>query len=81
MAYIGLQIQVFKLCFIIFFFFVNYCQNQTDAIPLSVSKENASIEFRNVNFGYQDGKPILNNLSFVIPPGKKVAIVGGSGSG
>ncbi|KAL5244481.1 hypothetical protein ACI65C_011891 [Semiaphis heraclei] len=56
-------------------------KNQTNAIPLSISKENASIEFRNVNFAYQNGKPILDDLSFVVPPGKKVAIVGGSGSG
>lgn len=56
-------------------------KNGSNAVPLSISKENASIEFRNVNFGYQNSKPILNDLSFIVPPGKKVAIVGGSGSG
>ncbi|CAH1738653.1 unnamed protein product [Aphis gossypii] len=56
-------------------------KNRSDAVPLSISKDNASIEFRNVSFGYQNGKPILNDLSFIVPPGKKVAIVGGSGSG
>lgn len=56
-------------------------QNQTNAVPLAINKENACIEFRNVSFGYQNSKPILKNLSFFVPPGKKVAIVGGSGSG
>lgn len=56
-------------------------QNRASGVPLVITKENASIEFRNVSFGYQNGKPILNNLSFYVPPGKKVAIVGGSGSG
>jgi len=59
----------------------SFYQNRTDAIPLIINKENASIEFRNINFGYQNGKPILDNLSFFVPPGKKVAIIGGSGSG
>ncbi|KAL0266882.1 UNVERIFIED_CONTAM: hypothetical protein PYX00_009314 [Menopon gallinae] len=56
-------------------------KNKTGARPLNITPENASIEFRNVNFQYEDGKPILQNLSFKIPAGKKVAIVGGSGSG
>jgi len=56
-------------------------QNQMNAIPLTIDKVNASIEFRNVNFSYQNGKPILDGLSFFVPPGKKVAIIGGSGSG
>ncbi|VVC39633.1 Hypothetical protein CINCED_3A008716 [Cinara cedri] len=56
-------------------------KNHVDAVPLAVNRENASIEFRNVSFGYHNGKSILNNLSFFVPPGKKVAIVGGSGSG
>lgn len=58
-----------------------FLQNKTDAVPLIVDKENSSIEFRNVSFAYQNGKPILNDLSFFVPPGKKIAIVGGSGSG
>ncbi|XP_025414077.1 ATP-binding cassette sub-family B member 7, mitochondrial-like isoform X2 [Sipha flava] len=56
-------------------------KNLENAAQLAVTKENASIEFRNVCFGYQNGKPILNNLSFVVSPGQKMAIVGGSGSG
>jgi ABC transporter ATM len=38
------------------------------------------IEFKNVTFGYEDRK-ILDDISFVIPAGKKTAFVGKSGSG
>lgn len=39
------------------------------------------IEIKNVTFRYGNRKPVLNNVSFTIPKGKKVALVGGSGSG
>lgn len=39
------------------------------------------IEFKNVSFSYNDSKPIINDISFTIPVGKKTAIVGESGSG
>ncbi|KAL1131463.1 hypothetical protein AAG570_011080 [Ranatra chinensis] len=56
-------------------------KNKPNAPPLIVTKETANIEFRNVDFHYVDGKPIFSNLSFKIPAGKKVAFIGGSGSG
>ncbi len=40
-----------------------------------------SIEFRNVNFSYNESKQILNNLSFKIKPNTTVGIVGESGEG
>ncbi len=40
-----------------------------------------AIEFRNVTFGYGDGKEVLHNLSFKIEPGQTVALVGQTGSG
>ncbi|KAE8738969.1 ABC-transporter, subfamily B member 04 [Frankliniella occidentalis] len=49
--------------------------------PFVVTPSNAFIEFRNVSFDYVPGKPIFKDLSFTIPAGKKVAIVGGSGTG
>ena len=45
---------------------------------LSVSK--GKIELQNIDFSYNN-KKILNNISLIIPAGKKVAIVGLSGSG
>lgn len=40
----------------------------------------AKVEFKNVNFSYGD-KQVLNNISFNINPGEKVALVGESGEG
>jgi len=39
------------------------------------------IEFRHVNFGYSKEVPILKDVSVTIEPGKKLAIVGPTGSG
>lgn len=39
------------------------------------------IKFENVTFGYHPERPILKNVSFTIPAGQKVAVVGPSGSG
>ena len=39
-----------------------------------------SIEFRGLNFSY-DGRPVLRNISLLIPKGRTVAIVGATGSG
>ena len=39
------------------------------------------IRFENVTFAYVEGEPVLKNVSFVIRPGQRVAIVGATGSG
>ena len=39
------------------------------------------ITFRDVTFGYEAERPILNDLSFTIQPGQTVAFVGPSGAG
>lgn len=39
------------------------------------------VEFSRVNFGYRDGRKVLDNISFSVEPGKIVAVVGRSGSG
>ncbi len=40
-----------------------------------------AISFNKVSFHYQAERPILNNVSFTVEPGQKVAVVGESGSG
>lgn len=40
-----------------------------------------NLEFQNVYFEYESGKPILNNVSFSVKPGQTVAILGPTGSG
>ncbi len=39
------------------------------------------ITFENVSFSYNEGSPILKNISFNISPGEKVAVVGPTGAG
>jgi ABC-type multidrug transport system fused ATPase/permease subunit len=39
------------------------------------------IEFKNVSFSYNDREPVLDQISFHIRPGERVAIVGPSGVG
>jgi len=41
----------------------------------------SAVRFENVSFAYEPSRPILHNISFEIPPGKTVAVVGSSGAG
>lgn len=56
-------------------------KSKPDAPKLILNQSNASIIFDNVTFGYSEGRNVLNGLSFEVPAGKKIAIVGGSGCG
>lgn len=56
-------------------------RTKADAPKLILSPTNASVVFDNVTFGYTDARQVLHSLSFEVPAGKKVAIVGGSGCG
>lgn len=40
-----------------------------------------AIEFKDVSFSYEEGVPVLNGISFKVPRGKTVAVVGASGGG
>ncbi len=53
--------------------------DRADAIELGKRAE-GKIEFRNVSFAYGKNK-VLNNISFTVNPGEKVAIMGATGSG
>lgn len=48
---------------------------------LTLNPKTWSIEFDNVSFQYQSDRQILKNISFTLPAGKTLAIVGPSGSG
>ncbi|KAK4419793.1 ABC transporter B family member 25 [Sesamum alatum] len=50
-----------------------------DAKPLKLN--GGTVEFENVHFSYLSERKILDGISFVVPAGKSVAIVGTSGSG
>ncbi|KAG5337418.1 ABCB7 protein, partial [Acromyrmex charruanus] len=56
-------------------------KSKENALRFYVTSDSSEIQFRNVNFQYVQGKSIFKNVSFTIPSGKKVAIVGGSGCG
>ncbi|KAG8448108.1 hypothetical protein GDO86_015269 [Hymenochirus boettgeri] len=56
-------------------------KNKDLAPPLVITPQTATITFDDVYFEYLEGQKVLNGVSFEVPAGKKIAIVGGSGSG
>ncbi len=49
------------------------------AVPLAIA--GAAVRFEHVSFGYERNRQILFDVSFAIPAGRTVAVVGPSGSG
>ncbi|MEL0048516.1 MAG: ABC transporter ATP-binding protein [Gammaproteobacteria bacterium] len=45
------------------------------------SRLEGEVEFRNVSFAYDAAMPVLDDVSFIITPGERLAIVGPTGSG
>ncbi len=65
---------------------ISYILNMQTNLPVmpavNVATANGAImEFRNVSFGYNDGKEILHNINFTLQPGKTYALVGPTGGG
>lgn len=58
-------------------------QPEIEDKPNAVSAKNlrGEIEFKNVSFDYGDGKNVLDNVSFSVEKGEKVALLGMSGAG
>ncbi|CAM1363059.1 ABC transporter permease [Tenacibaculum soleae] len=48
---------------------------------IQLEKVNGTIKFDDVSFSYEEGKQVLNNISFEVPKGTVTALVGSSGSG
>lgn len=46
-----------------------------------VERLTGRIEYRGVYFEYEEGRPVLRNVSFTVEPGELVAIVGETGAG
>ncbi|KAG9320494.1 hypothetical protein KVV02_006815 [Mortierella alpina] len=56
-------------------------QDKPNAEALRLAAKGGELRFEDVVFGYHPERPILKGISFVVPAGKKVAIVGPSGCG
>jgi len=54
-------------------------QDRPEAVELAVKR--GELRFEHVDFGYQPDRQILFDVSFTIPPGRKLAVVGASGAG
>jgi ATP-binding cassette subfamily B protein len=50
-----------------------------DAKDIKIEK--GKLELENVTFGYVKDRPVLNNLTFTVQPGEKIAVLGATGSG
>jgi ABC-type transport system involved in Fe-S cluster assembly fused permease/ATPase subunit len=53
--------------------------DRPDAVPLRAGP--GEVRFEGVGFAYGQDRPILHAVEFTVPPGKKVALVGPTGSG
>ncbi|SHJ71389.1 ATP-binding cassette, subfamily B [Clostridium amylolyticum] len=53
--------------------------NIKDAVKMPKIKGN--VEFKNVTFSYEEGNPVLNDISFKVSPGENIALVGATGAG
>lgn len=53
--------------------------NIKDAVKMPKIKGN--VEFKNVTFSYEEGSPVLNDVSFKVSPGENIALVGATGAG
>lgn len=55
--------------------------DETDNGTVTMPKTSGVIEFRNVNFSYVPGKQIIYDFNLKVESGKKIALVGSTGSG
>jgi len=60
---------------------LDYKREQDGETLNELQAVSGDVVVKNVTFRYGNRKPVINNLSFSIPKGKKIALVGSSGSG
>ena len=67
----------------VFEFLDEHEMSEQSHISKSLKRSNAKglIEFKNVKFGYDSSRTIINDFSVKVKPGQKVAIVGPTGAG
>ncbi|NLE13743.1 MAG: ABC transporter ATP-binding protein [Clostridiales bacterium] len=51
------------------------------ALPVQSASDAPAVELRNVSFGYTPERNVLTDISFTLPRGATVGIIGGTGSG
>lgn len=49
--------------------------------PIKINDIKGEVEFKNVHFGYDENKIIINDFSIDVKPGQRIAIVGPTGAG
>lgn len=65
----------------IFEFLEEQEEEETSKGTIDTSKLNGNVEFKNVRFGYDKEKTIINDFSAKVKQGQKIAIVGPTGAG
>jgi subfamily B ATP-binding cassette protein MsbA len=56
-------------------------ESEINKRTVAIGAIKGDVEFNNVSFAYEEGKPVLHNIQFKAPAGSITALVGTSGSG
>lgn len=59
----------------------NTIKDAKNTSPLTYDSAEGKIEFKNVNFSYNNAKNVVNGLSITVGAGQVLGIIGGTGSG
>lgn len=54
---------------------------KTGSFELTCKNEGVTVEFKNVQFGYNNNAPVLQHINFAVPAGEMVCLQGPSGAG
>lgn len=63
------------------FIFLGYDEMPEEEVTVEVEDVKGLVEFKDVSFGYDEGREVIHSFSATIRPGQKVAIVGHTGAG